>query len=87
MKDPYAIVKNPISTEKAVRLMESENKLLFAVSKKATKKEIKEALKIMFKIKIEKVNTLILPNGKKRAYVKLSNETPAIDIATELGML
>jgi len=84
MKD---IIKNPISTEKAVRLMESENKLLFAVEKDATKKQIKESLEKTFKIKIEKVNTVTLPSGKKRAYVKLSHETPAIDLATELGML
>ena len=43
MKDPYSIIKNPVSTEKAVRLMESENKLLFAVNKEANKRQIKEA--------------------------------------------
>tara|TARA_Y100000310_G_scaffold191080_1_gene191075 strand:+ start:1808 stop:2071 length:264 start_codon:yes stop_codon:yes gene_type:complete len=87
MKDPYQIIKHPISTEKAVRMMEAENKLVFMVHKKSTKKEIKESLENMFKIKIEKLSTLILPSGKKKAYVKLSPGTPAIDIATQLGML
>ncbi len=87
MKDPYTVVKYPKPTEKAVRLMESENKLVFIVDKKATKKEIKESLEDMFKVKVLQVNTTIMPTGKKKAYVKLSLETPAIDIATQMGML
>jgi len=85
--DIYKVIKNPLATEKGIRLMESENKLLFVVDKKATKKEIKEAVEKMFKAKVDKVNTLIGPDGKKRAYVKFSAETPAIDIATQLGMM
>lgn len=84
MKD---IIKHPLSTEKAVRIMESENKLIFVVDKKATKKDIKEALESLFKIKIVKINTLNTTKGEKRAYVKLSPETPAIDVATQLGLM
>ena len=87
MKDPYQIIKHPVSTEKVVRLMESENKLTFIVDRKSKKPEIKNALEVLFKIRITKVNTLILPSGKKKAYVKLSQETPAIDIATQLGLI
>lgn len=67
--------------------MESENKLLFVVDRKATKKEVKEAVEKMFKAKVDNVNTMIGPDGKKRAYVKFSAETPAIDIATKLGLM
>ena len=83
----YEIIKYPKSTEKAVRLMESENKLVFYVEKSATKKEIKDAMEKMFKVRIVAVNTEITPTGKKKAYIKLSSETPAIDIATQMGML
>ncbi len=83
----YSIIKYPVSTEKAVRIMESENKLIFVVDKKAKKAEIKGALEKLFKIKIVKVNTLNTPKGEKRAYVKLSPETPAIDVATQLGLM
>ena len=41
----------------------------------------------MFKAKVEKVNLLVDIDGKKRAYVKFSAETPAIDIATKLGLM
>ncbi|MBS3135181.1 50S ribosomal protein L23 [Candidatus Woesearchaeota archaeon] len=87
MKEIYNIIKHPISTEKAVRLMESENKLTFIVDIKVKKQEIKKALEELFKIKIVKINTLILPSGKKKAYVRLSHETPAIDVATQLGLI
>lgn len=87
MKDPYAVVKHPLATEKAVRLMEAENKLIFIVDKKATKQDIKKAVEGLFKVKIEKVNTLIDTKGRKKAYLKLSSETPAIDIATQMGII
>jgi len=83
----YRIIKYPLATEKAVRLMESENKLLFVVDNKARKPEIKEAVEKEFKLKVVKVNTLIDRDGKKRAYIAVSPETPAIDVATQLGLM
>lgn len=85
--DEYKIIKYPLSTEKSIRLMESENKLLFVVDRSATKKDIKEAIEKMFKSKVVKVNTFIAADGKKKAYVKFSQETPAIDVATQLGLM
>lgn len=67
--------------------MESENKLVFFVDKKATKKEVKDTLEKEFKVKIDEVNTVITHKGKKKAYVRLSPETPAIDLATQLGLM
>ena len=66
--------------------MERENKLIFVVDIKANKQEIKKAIEELFKVKVTKVNTLLMGN-EKRAYVKLSMENPAIDIATELGLM
>ncbi|MBU0666264.1 MAG: 50S ribosomal protein L23 [Nanoarchaeota archaeon] len=81
------IIKYPLSTEKSIRLMESENKLIFIVERKVTKRDIKEALETKFKVKVQKINTLITPSGKKKAYVKFLPETPAIDLATKLGLM
>ena len=67
--------------------MEAENKLIFVVDKRADKKNIKKAIESMFKAKVNKVSTFISPDGKKRAYIKFSDETPAIDIATQLGLM
>ena len=85
--EAYDVIKFPLSTEKSIRLLESENKLIFVVNRRARKPEIKKAIEEMFKAKVVKVNTFITPDGEKRAYVKFSDETPAIDIATNLGLM
>ena len=81
------IIKHPLSTEKTIRLMEAENKLVFVVDRKATKLEVKKAIEELFKAKVTGVRTHLTSKGEKRAYVKFSVETPAIDIATNLGLM
>lgn len=85
--DPYNVIKYPLSTEKSIRLMEAENKLIFVVDKKSTKKLIKKAIEDMFKVEVDNVNTFVNADGEKRAYVKFSAKNPAIDIATQLGLM
>ena len=85
--DAYGIVKYPLVSEKTLRLMESENKLLFVVDEKAKKAEIKKAIEEAFNIKVIKVNTFVNIKGEKRAYVKFTKDKPAIDIATQLGLM
>jgi ribosomal protein L23 len=80
------IIKYPISTEKAVRLMDSANEIVFAVDLKANKIQIKKEVEKVFKVKVEKVRTTSSKNIKK-AYVRLSEKDSALDVATELGMI
>ena len=87
MKDSYKIVKYPVATEKAVRLMDKENKLLFVVDMKSRKDSIKKAVEYAFGVKVLNVNTFISNKGVKKAYVTLSKETPAIDVMTRLGLM
>ncbi len=84
--DPYKIVKYPLSTEKSIRLMESQNTMVFVVDIDADKGIIKKAVEEMFKVKVDNVRTYIT-GGEKKAYVKFSNESPAIDIATQMGLM
>jgi large subunit ribosomal protein L23 len=76
----------PITSEKAVRLIEAENTLLFATTRQERKADIKKEIEEAFKVKIVKIRTLIKAN-KKYAYVKLNEKNPAIDVATKLGMI
>ncbi|MDO8661452.1 MAG: 50S ribosomal protein L23 [Candidatus Woesearchaeota archaeon] len=85
--NPHDILKYPVATEKAIRMMESENKLIFIVHKKASKNQIKQSIQQLFKANVLTVNTTITPQGEKQAYIKLSKNTPAIDIATNLGIM
>jgi len=77
----------PITTEKAIRLIELDNILIFEVDPRDNKTKIAKDFAKIFKVKVEKVNTLIDTKGRKKAYLKLSPETPAIDIATQMGMI
>lgn len=81
------ILKYPLATEKAIRSLETENKLIFVVDMKSKKKDIKNAVEKTFEVKVDSVNTFVSSRGEKRAYVKLSNATPAIDIMTKLGLM
>ncbi len=80
------MILKPLSSEKAVKMIDLDNTLLFGVEKKASRDEIKKEVETVFKVKVESVRTLIRHN-QKRAYVKLKKENPAIDIATKLGMI
>ena len=66
--------------------MESDNKLVFVISSRANKAEVKKEIEALFKAKVVAVNTHTI-KGQKRAYVKFRADTPAIDIATNLGLM
>lgn len=87
MSSPHDTLKYPVATEKAIRLLESNNTLIFVVAKKATKQEIKKSMQDLFKASVKTVNTLVTTKGEKHAYIRLNASTPAIDIATNLGLM
>ncbi|MBI1970754.1 50S ribosomal protein L23 [Candidatus Woesearchaeota archaeon] len=81
------VIKHPLSTEKSIRMMEADNTLAFIVDMNATKHMIRQAAEEMFKARVTKVTTLINNKGMKKAYIRFSAETPAIDIATQMGLM
>ncbi|MFH1307859.1 MAG: 50S ribosomal protein L23 [archaeon] len=80
------MILKPITTEKAVKLIELENTLVFSVERKFRKKDIRKEIEDTFNVKVDKIN-LLLKENKKKVYVKLNKKNPAIDIATKLGMI
>ena len=62
----YDVIVAPVVTEKAT-LASEHNKVLFKVSGKATKPQIKEAVEKLFDVKVKRVNTLIR-KGKVRHF-------------------
>jgi large subunit ribosomal protein L23 len=65
MKDPRDIIKRPIITESTSELMANLT-YVFEVDKRANKIEIKDAIESIFKVKVTKVNTMIVPAKPKR---------------------
>lgn len=58
------VIKYPIISDKATRLLES-NKYTFLIDKKANKKTIKKAIEYLFNVEVKKVNTLTTAKKKK----------------------
>ncbi|OYT26487.1 MAG: 50S ribosomal protein L23 [Thermoprotei archaeon ex4572_64] len=63
-----------------------ENKITIIVRREATKKQIADTIQKLYKVEVEKVNTLITPKGEKKAYVKLSPKYSAFDLLSRLGL-
>jgi len=81
------ILLYPLITEKAVGMIEKENKISFIVNKAATKKEVKNAVEKIHEVSVEKVHVVNDLKGRKRAIVKLGKEFKAEDLATKLGVI
>ena len=81
------MIRYALATEKSIRLIEEQNKLVFVVDRKDKKQDIKKELEERFEMKVLQINTLITPQGQKKAYVKFASDSPAIDLATNLGIM
>jgi len=60
------VIKKPLITEKSTLLKGTANSVLFAVDTRANKKEVREAVEKMFKVKVVDVRTLIVAGKVKR---------------------
>ncbi|MEM2383568.1 MAG: 50S ribosomal protein L23 [Desulfurococcaceae archaeon] len=87
MSELYKVIVKPIQSEKALGLIERQNTLVFIVDRKAGKHDVKRAVEEIFEVRVDEVRTVITPRGLKKAYVKLSPEYKASEVATKLGML
>ncbi len=80
------IIVKPYITEKTFALVENESKICFIVERSASKPEIAEAVKTLYKENVTKVNTARTIYGKK-AFVQFENTDKARDLAGKIGML
>ena len=93
----YQIIRRPIITEKGLGVKEVHGTVVFEVSSKATKTQLKEAVQQIFKVKVSDVRTANFP-GKmrrrgqtegyrrdwKKAYIKLAAGEKMIEFAENL---
>lgn len=82
----YDVILSPVITEKSTQVSES-NQVIFKVAFGATKKDIKNAIEDLFKVKVKAVNTLVR-KGKKKIFkgrvAQLTNTKKAI-VTLEAG--
>jgi large subunit ribosomal protein L23 len=81
------VVRYPLLSERAVTLLEAENKITFIVDRRSDKHDVKRAIEQLYEVKVERVRTLITPEGDKKAFVKLTSDFKAADLAVRLGIL
>jgi large subunit ribosomal protein L23 len=74
MKDTYTVLNTLLRTEKGV-IQSSVNKYFFSVRKDANKIQIKRAVEDAYKVKVESVNTQVVPGKLKRVRYQIG-KTP-----------
>ena len=60
------VIVAPIVSEKATRVAEKQNQVLFKVLRDATKPEIKAAVELLFKVEVEAVSVVNVKGKVKR---------------------
>jgi large subunit ribosomal protein L23 len=80
-------LKYPFVTEKAMVLLENQNKLQFIVRREATKSQIKREIEKAFDQKVTNVRTLMNTHGEKKAIVSFENQKAAEEILSRLGIM
>ncbi|KAI4519607.1 ribosomal protein L23/L15e core domain-containing protein [Schizophyllum commune] len=85
--DQFRTIVSPLNTESAMKKIEEHNTLVFIVDLKANKRQIKDAVKKLYDVQAARVNTLIRPDGTKKAYVRLTADHDALDVANKIGFI
>jgi large subunit ribosomal protein L23 len=65
IKDPHKIIIRPVITEKTTQLKATSGVICFEVARRANKIEIKNAIELLFKTKVDEVRTQ-MKTGKVR---------------------
>ena len=75
MPTTYNVIRRPLITEKGLTAKETEGTLVFEVDPKATKTEVKQAVELLFKVKVAGVRTANMV-GKERRRGKFAGYRP-----------
>ena len=87
MAELHDVLIRPILTEKTTQLESAGNVYAFEVGEGANKHQIKKAVEDRYSFKIQKINTLIRPDGLKKAFVRLTSDFQALEQANKMGIV
>lgn len=73
MRSPHDVIIKPIITENSTDLM-ANKKYTFVVDKRSNKTEIKNAVELVFGVKVDRVNTMNMLGKKKRMGVHVGRK-------------
>lgn len=86
LEDAQKIILRPYLTERTFEAIERENKLCFIVLDSASKPQIASAVEALYEVEVREVNTSRTLIGKK-AFVRLTEDSSAANLATKLGLV
>ena len=86
LEDAQKVVVRPYITERTFEQIEKENKLCFLVADGASKSQIADAIEALYEVDVRSVNTTRTVIGKK-AFVRLTEDNSAAELATKLGLV
>jgi large subunit ribosomal protein L23 len=72
----YQVLKRPILTEKS-DYQRDEHKYVFEVDRRANKLQIREAIEVLFDVKVDSVNTMMMKPKRRRLGRKTITTRPA----------
>lgn len=84
---PYKVLLFPVTSDKNNTRMENDNILTFIVATSANKSQIKKTFENLLQVKVRSCNTMIRPDGKKKAYIRLAQPHDALKVASKIGIL
>ncbi|KAI8927487.1 ribosomal protein L23/L15e core domain-containing protein [Entophlyctis helioformis] len=85
--DQFKVIKFPLNTETAMKKVETHNTLVFVCDVRANKKQIADAVFKLYQVKAANVNTLVRPDGTKKAFVRLVADADALEVANKIGFI
>ncbi len=78
----YDILRRPVVTEKSNIMSDALNQYVFEVAPDANKRQIKQAIEVIFAKHVRKVNTMVMPAKRgvrgRKAYVRSQQWKKAI---------
>ena len=86
LEDAQKVIVRAYITERTFEQIERENKLCFLVADGASKSQIASAVETLYEVQVSTVNTARTLTGKK-AFVRLTEENSAAELATKLGLV
>jgi large subunit ribosomal protein L23 len=81
-----SVLQYPHVTEKAMNMMDFDNKLQFIVDSEATKPEIVDAVEQQYDVTVDSVTTQVTMKGLKKATIALSEDDDAEEVASRIGV-
>jgi large subunit ribosomal protein L23 len=73
--ESHFVIKRPTVTEKGTYVMNEQGRYTFEVDPRANKNDIKTAVEAIYKVKVEKVNTLTRRGKFRRMKFGLTQES------------